>query len=259
MLAVNEQNEPITDLKTEDLRLRINGEERKVFSVSSAGAAPKTIGLFFDVSGSRRRDPLVASELAATANFLKSVWHEHDVGFVISFADQAYTETSPTDDLSQLIAGLHKIPAVLGRGSTAIYDALCSIHIPPSPAGRGETLNIVVSDFGDNASRRTEQEMIERMQSEGVRVFPLLIQGALDKPRELSEAKKAAGRAAEKTGGDVLLVQKEKDLSPAFSRLSNELQAAYRLDYEPLPAGTNRKKVQIETTRKNVRLFFVKY
>jgi VWFA-related protein len=258
LLAVSDQGAPVTDLKQEDLRVRVNKEERKIVSLSSTASAPKTIGLFFDISGSRRRDPLVPNELAATANFLKSVWHEHDAGFVISFSDQAWTEASPTSDLSLVMAGLHKIPAVMGRGSTGLRDALCSVQSVGLQSGRGERAFLVVSDFGDNSSRHTEEETIERMQSEGVRVFPLLLQTDPEMPQEMRRSRKSAEKTAERTGGDVLVVEKEKDLSPAFVRLANELRGAYELTYELAPSTGKEKRVQIETTRKNVRLYFAR-
>jgi VWFA-related protein len=236
----------------------VNKEQRPILSVVSAGGEAKTIGIFFDVSGSRRRDPLVANELAATASFLKSVWHAHDVGFVITFSDRAYTEASATGDLSQVIAGLHKVPAHVGRGSTALFDALCSVQIVGAQTGRGEKLFLVVSDFGDNSSRRSSAAMIAIMRQEGVRIFSLFHPEPSDPTSQIRRSRKTAEETAEKTGGDVFYVEKEKDLDEAFERLTKELQGVYVVSYEALPGGVAEKNVQIESAHPNIRLLYAR-
>src|SRR5256885_1514912 len=60
-----------------------------------------------------------------------------------------------------------------GCGSTALNDALCSIRFGPQSLDR-EKVFVVVSDFEDNSSRKSKEEMIQTMQTDAVRVFVLL-------------------------------------------------------------------------------------
>lgn len=257
LLAVDRDGHPVTDLKPEELIVRVKKEQRRILSVFRAGDSPKGIGVFFDVSGSRAKDKLLAQEIQSSAKFLEVVWRPGDLGFVVAFNNLPHTQMEPTHDLKRVQDALEKMPEP-SYSSTALYDALCSVRVSGKQNGIGEKVFLVVSDFEDNASHRTEQE-IEKMQSEGVRVFPLLLRVGSEKPHELRETKRAAEKPAEKTGGDILSVEKEKDLSPAFVRLANELQGAYELTYETIPTSGKETKVQVETTRKNVRLFFAKY
>jgi VWFA-related protein len=258
-LAIDHKGNPVIDLRVEEISVRVANQTRKVASLSPARTEPRTIGFFFDNSGSRRSDKLIGAEVAAASKFLQSNWRPRDVGFVILFDDQPFTLAKPTSDVASILAALQKIPFQRRVGSTALYDALCSVSIAGPQTGRGEELYIVVGDFEDNSSRRSEQKMIEVIREENVRIFPLLRLDE-DNPRiqNARRAEKIAKEVAEKTGGEVLRVSAEKDLEIAFLHLSSGLQGAYRLTFEPLPEESKSKPPQIQTTRQNVDLIFPK-
>ena len=50
-------------------------EEQKIKSLSPAANEPLTIGLFFDVSGSRHTDTHVTDETRLTSELVHSIWH----------------------------------------------------------------------------------------------------------------------------------------------------------------------------------------
>jgi hypothetical protein len=234
--------QPVTDLKADDLRIRVNKLERKVLSVSPASDAPKRIGIFFDDSGSRRSDKLLEREVQLTSDFLQSVWHRGDVGFLVVFNDRPTIIVKPTSDVRELVQG----------------DALASVTISGGQIGRGEKLYVVVSDFEDNASRRTRESMIKTVNEQKARVFPLLREEDSRKPQSLELSRKAARETAEKTGGEVLPVAQEKDLEVALERLINDLRGGYLIHFEPLLTGAEQKSVQIESTRSNVKLLYAR-
>ncbi|MGC1484461.1 MAG: VWA domain-containing protein, partial [Candidatus Acidiferrum sp.] len=247
-LAVDRGGNPVTDLQAQDLSVTVNGKPRKVVSLTSAVSAPVGIGLFFDISGSRREDQLISKEVQTTSKFLESIWHPDDVAFVIAFGEIPVTLANPTSDLQQIESALQKIPDATYRGSTAVYDALCSVHISPQQIARGENLFIVVSDFQDNSSHISADKMIQMLQGEKIRIFPLLRleedERRVNNTRHLG---KIARKIAEKTGGDVLVVSSEKDLDNVLHRLHGELQGAYLLTYEPLPQEGKAEEQQIRT------------
>ncbi|MGB8472782.1 MAG: VWA domain-containing protein [Candidatus Acidiferrum sp.] len=256
-LAVNHDGSPITDLRPEEVSVRIDGQPRKIVSLSRANRAPLTIGLFFDFSGSRRSDRLIPNEVQSSASFLESIWQRDDVGFVIAFGEIPVTLAKPTNDLQVIESALRKIPGATYRGPTALYDALSSVRITGPKAGRGEKLFITVGDFEDNSSHKSADETIEALRDEGIRVFPLLrMENDVYSSRSRHHAKELAKKFAENTGGDILVVSHQKDLDSAFHRITSELRSAYRLTYEPLPKQGELRKVQIMTSRPKVELFF---
>ncbi len=62
LIALDKDGRPVADLKPEELRLFENKGEVKIKSLSPAAREPLTIGLFFDVSGSRRADKYIEDE-----------------------------------------------------------------------------------------------------------------------------------------------------------------------------------------------------
>jgi VWFA-related protein len=241
VLVVDKTGQPVTDLKAVDPRICANKLDRKILSVSPTTDAPKTIGIFFDDSGSRRSDRLLEKEVQLTSDFLQSVWHRGDVGFLVVFNDRPTTIVKPTDDVQELLLGVRDVPSASYQGSTALYDALASVRISGGQIGRGDKLYLVVSDFEDNASRRTREPMIKMLKEQNVRVFPLLREEESKRAHSLELSRRAAKETAEKTGGEVLQIECEKDLEVAFQRLTNDLRGSYVVEFEPLPAGADKK------------------
>jgi VWFA-related protein len=259
-LAVDHNGNPVTDLRAEDLSLRAGKQQQKILSLSPASSEPRTIGIFFDNSGSRRSDTLVPQEVQSISTFLESNWRPRDVGFVILFDDTPFTIAKATSDLSTILAALQKVPYVRRVGGTALYDALCSVTIAGPQTGRGEKLYIVVGDFEDNSSHRSEQKMLEAIRDEHIRIFPLLrLDESSPRVRDARHARQIASQVAERTGGDLLAVSKVADLDSAFRRLTSELQSSYRLTYAPSSTPESKSNtLQLETTRGGIDLMFPK-
>jgi VWFA-related protein len=253
-LAVDSDGNAITDLQAGDLSLTIDKRPRKIVSLSSAAPEPRTIGIFFDVSGSRRSDTLIPRELEEIAKFLESIWRSDDVAFIVVFGGASNKLVKPSNDLLQIRSELQKVPDAPFFGPTPLYDALCSIRVAEPRIEIGERLFIVVGDFEDNSSRIDLKKALEMMQEEKARVFPVLL---ISEPKiAMRRSDKTARLFAEKTGGDFFRVKEEQDLALAFRRLRSELQGAYRLTYESSPPEGAHKHLQVQTTRSNVQLFF---
>jgi VWFA-related protein len=256
-LAVDHDGHPVANLQAAELSLRIDDEPRKILSLTPTNDGPRTIGFFYDTSGSRRFDKIIAEEVQATAKFLNSNWRSGDRGFVVVFNDAPYALAGPTPDLQQIQAGLQAIPGEFARGGTALYDALSSIRFGPQTDDR-EKAFVVVSDFEDNLSHISKEKTIQAMQEEGVRIVVLLPVSDVRYPNTALHGREMAMEVAERTGGDVFVVTTQKDLAAAFQRLGDELQGSYRLTYEPLPAVAKPTKLKLKTTRPNVHLLYAK-
>lgn len=267
-LAVDHEGQPVVGLQPEEIALKVDHEPRKIVSILPTSDRPRIIGVFFDTSSNRRGDKVVAMEVQATANFLSSVWHKGDGGFVVAFNDHPITLAKPTTDLRPIQAALQTIPKWDDQGGTAVYDALCSIGFGPQTADR-EKVFLVVTDFGDTSSHKSEDKMIQAMRVEGVRVFVIVrpfqaledeqrpAYGLLNQQVAAKWAENAAEKTAEETGGDMFVVTNQKELDTAFRRFAGELQGSYRLNYESLPSsGKPPKKLELTSTRRDVVLHY---
>jgi VWFA-related protein len=258
-LAIDSEGSPVTNLKAEELRLRANKAERKILSLSFAREAPKTIGLFFDISGSRKADRQIGKEIQAAENFLQSTWHEGDEGFVSAFGDKLYFVARPTKDLNQLLASLGKISDATYYGPTALFDALCGVQIKKTGEEVHEIAFVVLSDFGDNSSKQKEDTAIKFLIKEGVRVFPVFLGesfGSNESKMTMKLSMDAAREMAEHTGGQVLTPESEQDLPGAFQQIANALHATYSARYEFPQQSDSHTKIQLDTSRTHVKLLY---
>jgi VWFA-related protein len=264
LIALDKEGKPVTDLKPGELHFFEGNLEQKIESVSPAAAEPLTIGIFFDISASRRADKYVEQETKMVGELLRAIWHDGDTAFLISFNDRPFVETPPTLKLEEIDEGLKKIPSK-NRSSTSLYDALCLLRPEKLTAIRGRKVYIVFSDFEDNSSRNRLENVLEVTRQGKLSIFPVVLDGEFtgsSSKQSVKRSRKAAQTIVEETGGEVLIPESGKQLPAIFQRLTADLQAGYRLVYVPSttsPSGNGKAgKTRIETTRAHVKLIYPK-
>jgi VWFA-related protein len=264
LIALDKNGRPVTDLKPEELRLFEDKVEQTIKSLSPAANEPLTIGLFFDVSGSRRADTHVADETRLTSELVHSIWHQGNTAFLLVFNWRAIVITEPTRMPEEVDRGLEQ---VLGGnwGSTALYDALCYMKPEKLTDIPGRKIYVVFSDFNDNASRNKADRVLEVAHEAGVAIFPIVLSedfaGDQSKKQE-KRSREQAQKFALETGGEVLEPRSQKELAIIFQRLTADLQSAYRIGYVPSsPSSRDKSKrgrLKLQTTRAGVELLYPK-
>jgi VWFA-related protein len=258
-LALGKDGQPIADLKAEEVRIRINKTDRKVLSLVSAANEPRTIGLFLDASGSRREDKYKEKEVHSIRHFLESTWRAGDDGFAVAFNVGTRVLVQPTKDIQAMQDGLGAVASLQYYGSTALYDALCMPKRREDRTDRREAIYVVISDFEDNASKHSLDSALKILEKNYVRIFPILVEyEPISSKRIIRRANETAREFAGKTGGDVLMLASSKEIDGVFDRLADELRPEYSLMYEWLAGQENIKHIQLETSRRNVRLLYAR-
>jgi len=283
LIAIGRNGQPVTDLKPEDLRLLVNKQYRRILSVSSTTSLPKTIGIFVDRF---QPNPLSTGAIGAIKGVLESIWQEHDAGFVVSNSDRIYKDVPPTGDIKEIENALPEILALnlvertgywVSHGepirSPMWYDAVSSVPLSPQGMGSGEKVYVVLSGFYSDDTARSG---IKAVLSRGARIFALQVatepEGGIECVYDQSSydhtgppcylgfwnAEHTAKSIARKTGGDVFMVERERDLMRAQTRLTNELRSTYVVTYEPLPKSVRTAKIEILCKLSNVRLLYAK-
>jgi VWFA-related protein len=264
LIALDKDGRPINDLKPEELRLFEGTDERKIQVLSLAAREPLTIGLFFDVSGSRRADMYVNEETRLASEFIHFVWREGDTAFLVGFGPRVIVVTQPTGKPEEIDEGLKQVPGGYW-GSTALYDALCSVKPEKLAAIPGRKVYVVFSDFEDNSSRNKPGCVFDVTRQAGVAIFPVVLGGGFTGEHSKKAEKRSREQAlefADETGGEVLIPESHKQLALIFQKLATDLQSAYRISYDPSSAASQKKKqrgkIRIETTREHVTLLYPK-
>ena len=136
------------DLKRKDFRIYEDGAEQEI-TYFAKDDAPVSIGLLLDSSGSMRNKKQKSSEAAAA--FFKTA-NSDDEFFLIEFDDHpklAVPFTGDTDVLYREIT--HTRPF----GQTSLFDAIHMALGVMKKARHDRKALVILSDGGDNRSRRT--------------------------------------------------------------------------------------------------------
>lgn len=264
LVALDKQRHPVTDLKAEELHLFAGKVEQQITSVYSAVKEPLTIGLFFDVSGTRQWDKSVSEEVQMASDFVHSIWHEGDAAFVLAFNYEVHVLAEPTRRLEIVDQALRQVSQSRFNGGTALYDALCSVNPSELASLPGRKVYVVFSDFEDNVSKNTAAQSIKVANEAGASIFSVILGenfGQITSKRRKKLDREQAQSIADETGGEVLVPESKKELAVILQQLKSELQATYRINYVPpswAAQGNVRKgqKVRVDTSRPHLKLLY---
>jgi Ca-activated chloride channel family protein len=217
---------PVAGLEPGNFTVFENGIKRPIRTFAAMDQ-PVTAGLLIDQSGSMR-PRIQEAQLAALS--LASASNPADEFFTIVFNETvAYglrEGTGFTDDPDQLRSAL---AAGVPRGRTALYDAVAEglQHLPNGRHARKAL--IVISDGGDNASRRTRAEVLRMAQSSLATVYAVAIYDPDDRDRDPGFLR----RLAAITGGEAFFPGTIKELPGISARIAAALRNRYAIGITP--------------------------
>lgn len=210
----DKQNLPIQNISTTDLEAKVHGKPVKILSLTP-DPRPHRLVLILDTSGSMDsisgESPPVALEFALArhlfaANHQRSqialLTFNNDVTDVIDFAGG----NSAVGDKLQEIANDHNYLKGNVKGRTALRDAILQgLQLLDHPNSADALY--VLSDGGDNASKRSAADVKQRLAVTSVRLFAVLLRqesGYRNRaPEELSGPDELSD-IARKSGGEIL-------------------------------------------------------
>lgn len=203
----------------------------QALTVFSAADAPATIGLLLDNSTSmvNKRDRVIVAAVE-----FASLSHPDDEVFVLAFNEDVRVAW-PLQVLNE--SSLSVLRATLGdqiaaRGKTAFYDAVLQGLDRLSTGTHTRQVLVVVSDGGDNASRRGREEMMAAIESSHAMVYAVALQDTIDRGNP-----SLLRRLADRTGGEVFSPKSIDEVPGALSHIARDIRATYTLGYVPTNAA----------------------
>lgn len=246
----------VTGLKKEDFVLFEDGVQQTITHFAQDDA-PLSAGVLLDISGSMRNKMVQASE--AATEFFKFA-NPEDEFFLVEFNGRAHLTIPFTSDWSGITA---EIASAKPSGMTAMLDGIQMAITQMKNARNARKALVVVSDGGDNFSRRTLRELKETLIESDVQVYSL---GVFDRDystRHTPEERKGPSlldQVALDTGGrnfPVLSLDKLPDIGVQIAR---ELRNQYVLGYSPaVPTDGKYHKVNLKLATPNAESELRKY
>lgn len=245
--VTDRRGRPVTGLPREAFAVSEDGRRQEV-QFFAHDDAPVAVGLLVDSSGSMAasRDRVIA----ATSAFARTAQRE-DAFFGLSFNDGVTAAlppqapfTSRVDVLADALAG-----SVAARGRTSLFDAIAAGLDYTARSAHPRRVLVVVSDGGDNASRTTFDQVVQRVQQSNTAIYTI----ALTDPLERDADPGMLQRLADDTGGRAFKPRSVERIDEAFRQIGEEIRHAYTLGYvstNDRRDGTYRRTVvSLEPTR----------
>jgi len=230
-------------LTRESFRIFDDGRLQPI-SAFHHGESSVTLGLIVDRSQSMR--PKTQALLAAVTSLLRTSRTDDEL-FAVDFNDDvslALAAGRPfTNDADELAAALGAIRA---EGRTALYDGVAA-GLEHLEAGRGERRALVlVSDGGDNGSRRTYAEVLALARRSDAVIYAIGLMGS--SPAEEQEDAGLLQRLCKDTGGVAYFPKTVAEIAEASATVASDLREQYTLGFAPAERTNGRTFRKIEVT-----------
>jgi len=217
----------VAGLTQDNFRVYENGRLQPI-TVFHYGNAPIALGVVVDRSQSMR--PKAAALMAALSSLLESSDPDDEL-FGVNFHDDAALALvgEPfTHDAKELAAALSSVRAA---GRTALYDGVAE-GLRHLELGRlQKRALIVISDGGDNASRRTYAEVLVLARRSDAVIYAIGLSGT-----GVAQEEEDAGllkRLARETGGIAYFPRSVEETAALASRIGRDLREQYTLGFSP--------------------------
>jgi len=222
---------PVSGLGKENFQIFEDKIPQEIESFSHEDV-PVTVGLVIDSSGSMK--PKYPDVIAASLAFVHSS-NPQDQIFVVNFNEHVrlgLPANMPfTNNPAQLETALSRN---IHSGMTALYDAI-SVALDQLQKGKWDKkVLIVVSDGGDNASKRKLGEILSQVNQSSATIYTMGIFDENDEDRD-PEVLKRLSRAS---GGEAFFPKSLMEILPICEQVAREIRSQYTITFVP----TNKKQ-----------------
>jgi len=236
--VTNAMGKTVDGLKTDNFRILEDRVEQTI-STFSMDDAPVSIGFLFDTSGSMKTKMKKSAEAAAA--FFRTA-NPEDEFFLIEFNDRARLIEPFTTDSNALYEQIvHTRPA----GRTTLIDGLYLAIGQMRNARHMRKAIVILSDGGDNWSRRSGRELKGALLEADVQVYAM---GIFDQEMRTTEERNGPAlldEITEETGGRHYPVADLDQLPDISERIGRELRNQYLLGYHPSNLARDGKYRQV--------------
>jgi Ca-activated chloride channel homolog len=224
--VVDRQGGFASNLTAQDFEVYENGVPQHIQLFTSEDT-PVTVGLVVDHSTTMR--PKLAEVSAAVRTFVRSSNREDEM-FVVNFNEIVSLGLRRTmrftDDPAELE---HAITWVRSGGQTALYDAIAKGLEELQAGSRDKKVLIVVSDGGDNASRRSLDEVMNLAGQSSAIIYTIGLFDEKDPDRNPGVLR----RLARATGGESFLPGQLDEVVAICDRIAGDIRHQYTFGYVP--------------------------
>ena len=231
--AVDANGSPVGGLNKPDFRILEDGKPQNIVFFDKESATPLSIVLAIDVSGTTQTSQRLEKE--AAKKFVQTLLRPQDELDLMEFSDTVRELVAFTPDKRRIAEGLGNLEH---GDETALYDAiyLASQRLGETSQANGRRrVLVIISDGGDTAHSMRYQQALDEAQHQGVLIYSLVVIPIWADAGRNTGGEHALMQLSDDTGGKYYYIQDNKDLAPAFAKVSDDLRTQYVLGYYAPP------------------------
>ena len=206
-------------LTKDDFVLKQDGKEQPIRFFSRGSDLPLSLALMVDTSGSQQT--FIGDEALASDVFFETMLgRPEDRAMLVQFDSSILELKGMTNSANALHFALsHVSQRGSGSGGTLLYDAIYEVAQKVLANEKGRKAMVILTDGGDNGSRRTIEEAVEQAQRADVQIYSVLysMRNSLTatytgRAPEFDSGLAALQKMSESTGGHVFTVSRTLSL-----------------------------------------------
>lgn len=239
-------------LTREDFEVTDNGQRRPILDLRSESAAPASVALLVDGSGSMKASASVEAALRVSNAVLGSLDPHRDDAALYSFDTRLLTIRNFTHDLKAVGGALTEVES---WGSTSLYDAIAGTSAIVSKRTANRRAVVVLTDGADTTSAYSPAKVAEIAAAVDVPVYVVIWDSREPEARLAIEQERLAALAslAHGSGGELFVARDHVTMTKAITKLLEELRHQYVLAFEAAPDGGWRS-VQVRTRKRGLQV-----
>lgn len=260
----------IPDVNKEDFQIFEDNVPQEIKYFSKQTDTPLTLGILVDTSPSQGR--VLSIEQEQAKSFIAQVIKPKDLAFVLHFDVEVELLQDFTSDKKMLSRAIDEtqingggggvlpgtFPGSASQGATHLYDAvyLAASDLLKNEVGR--KVIIVLTDGEDQGSKEKLQTALEAAQRSDLVIYSIEVSDRMYYPmRGMGYGGDSVlKKLSDETGGHVIEVKANADVSRAFQEIADELRTQYLLGY--VPSNTRRdgafRKIQVKVANQNYKI-----
>jgi Ca-activated chloride channel family protein len=245
----------ITNLRAEDFEV-FDGGQRRAISDFRAEAAPVSVAILFDISGSMRLGERNVAAKFAAHHVMSWLQPGRDEAALFTFDSRLHEVAPFTVDTRTLQGALGEVDPF---GATSLHDAIAATARQIGERSGRRRAVVVLTDGIDTASRLTPAEVSGIASVIDVPVYIIATVLALDNPElndwaeRTTEVPREVGTVRELalwTGGALFYASTPAETSRVSRLVIDELRHQYLIAFEP-GAGYGWRPLEIRTPKKD--------
>ena len=245
----------VRSLTPKDFVVMDGGNQRKIVELHSDEAAPASVALLVDGSGSMAVGAALDSSRHICDWVLTTLDEKKDDAALLSFDTRLLTLRDFTKRFETIRTGLGELEAF---GSTSLYDAIAGASAIVAERASNRRAVIVLTDGADTTSLYTPQEVAWISSTIDVPVYVFAVSQtaapeAASKEKKVPPPPNPLADLARATGGDYFIAGSPSLAVTGILRLVEELRHQYLIAFEP-SATRGMRPLEIKTRKNDLRV-----